>query len=292
MSSMLECLELVLSRVSRAGRRRAENLCVRITLKVLLPPVAMRPKLVRLGTEYGGWWVPVDGQISPNSSCYLIGAGEDISFDVELAKFTGAFVVIVDPTPRARHHFESIEKTARDQIREFERGRSDSDSDTPQTKRRLEFLSVGVSDSDTIERFYAPQNPAPVSHSIVNLQGTADFFEAKCYTLKSLVTSRGDGTPALLKLDIEGAEHRVVRQMINDEFFPPVLLIEFDDGGFRNMLTTGRRLRRAGYRIAKRENRNVLLLRHFAPNGLTTMSHHDAVSDPRRSQTRSLRPTE
>ena len=252
----------------------------------------MRPKLVRLGTEYGGWWIPLDGQISPNSSCYLIGAGEDISFDIELAKLTGAFVVIVDPTPRARHHFESIEKTARDQIREFERGRSDSDSDTPQTKRRLEFLSVGVSDSDTIERFYAPQNPAHVSHSIVNLQGTAHFFEAKCYTLQSLVTSRGDGTPTLLKLDIEGAEHRVVRQMIDDQFFPPVLLIEFDDGGLRNMLTTGRRLRRAGYRIAKRENRNVLLLRHFAPNGLTKMSHLDAVSDPRRSQTRTLRPPE
>jgi hypothetical protein len=37
-------------------------------------------KLLRLGTTYGGWIIPVDAGLTADSICYCAGAGEDISF--------------------------------------------------------------------------------------------------------------------------------------------------------------------------------------------------------------------
>ncbi|HML19507.1 MAG TPA: hypothetical protein PKD74_02920, partial [Candidatus Dependentiae bacterium] len=38
---------------------------------------------IRLGSKYGGWVIP-DKYITETSLCYCVGAGEDISFDLEL----------------------------------------------------------------------------------------------------------------------------------------------------------------------------------------------------------------
>src|SRR5690242_8717937 len=58
-----------------------------------------RRDLVELGTPgYGSWIVPL-GLLGPASVCYLAGAGEDISFDLELVARCRCPVHLFDPVP-------------------------------------------------------------------------------------------------------------------------------------------------------------------------------------------------
>ena len=40
--------------------------------------------LIKLGTEYGGWFIPKINDLNENSIIYSGGVGEDISFDLLL----------------------------------------------------------------------------------------------------------------------------------------------------------------------------------------------------------------
>ena len=64
------------------------------------------PEVVRLGTAHGGWSVPT-ATIQSKGTAVCVGAGEDISFDVELNK-RGFNVLTVDPTPRAKAHVARV----------------------------------------------------------------------------------------------------------------------------------------------------------------------------------------
>jgi hypothetical protein len=46
-------------------------------------------RLERLGSDYGGWYVPID-RLAPHSICYLAGVGEDITFDLALIAASAA----------------------------------------------------------------------------------------------------------------------------------------------------------------------------------------------------------
>ena len=247
----------------RGIQHRIGTYIVSFVLIVSVPPLKEMVEIVRLGTEYGGWWVPAEEASLRFSNCFSVGAGEDISFDVELANRFGSTVIIVDPTPRALLHFNSVKtqlygkSNHRDQPSHepYDAGL------IPKFLGQLRFVSVGVWDSDTVQKFFAPKISSHVSHSITNLQATNEYFEAQCYSIKTLFELfSGDVAPSLLKLDIEGAEHRVIRQMLYDGVRPHLLLIEFDDGALRAMSRTGRLLRRSGYRRAKVENRNALFI--------------------------------
>lgn len=54
--------------------------------------------LVRLGTSYGGWWVPrkIIEETSRNRVSLSIGIGHDVSFDKELLK-SGFEIIALDP---------------------------------------------------------------------------------------------------------------------------------------------------------------------------------------------------
>jgi hypothetical protein len=53
-----------------------------------------------LGSVYGRYAVCLE-LLSPASVIYAFGVGEDVSFDLALARRTGARVLAFDPTPRA-----------------------------------------------------------------------------------------------------------------------------------------------------------------------------------------------
>lgn len=211
------------------------------TRRVLLRCIARtqrKERLVRIGTPYGGWWVPTD-EIVPGSVCCCAGVGEDISFDLALVEQLGCRVVAMDPTPRAVAYVDNL-----------------------CLPPGLVFLPLGLGGTARTERFYAPKDPRHVSHSISNLQRTTDYFEAPLVTLSDVMAQSGVERFDLLKIDIEGAEHEVIEAIERTGPVPRVLLVEFDQpepiGRSRRTLS---RLRRIGYQVVKVERFNVTLVR-------------------------------
>lgn len=195
-----------------------------------LVPVRPVPGLTRLGSGYGGWTVPLD-KIGPGSVCYCAGVGEDISFDLALIDATGCQVVALDPTPRAIEHVAAQAGLP------------------PQ----LTFLPLGVWSSRTTLRFYEPADPSHVSHSAVNLQKTAGFFEAECDTVPGLMRALGHTRLDLLKLDVEGAEHEALKPVLDEGVEVATICVEFDQPSrLSGVLATCRKLRAAGFVLAAR----------------------------------------
>jgi FkbM family methyltransferase len=189
-----------------------------------------------LGTRYGGWTIPT-GVLGPNSTCYCVGVGEDISFDLDLIRRYDSNVYAFDPTPRAI-------------------GYIDRRAPLPP---KFRFMPVGIWKSDEIMRFYEPDNPVHVSHSIVNLQNTKRYFEAPCRRLSSLMQELGHARLDLLKIDIEGAEYEVIQSLLDDNVDIGILCVEFDeanspvDGRYRDRIrNTLRALRARRFRLAAR----------------------------------------
>lgn len=227
---------------------------------ILLPGIRWRlhntpARLEKLGTAYGGWIVPV-GLINERSVCYLAGAGEDISFDILLAKRCQCDVFIFDPTPRARAHFDKV-------MASVENGQTVTASDNSRYELdaavapRLKFRDVGIwKQTDTV-RFFAPVDETHVSHSISNLQSTSNFFEARVVKLSDLMHSNGHERIDLLKLDIEGAEYDVIDSIIEERTPIGILCIEFHPGpgGDLNVIRAAlRKLEDNGYEAIAREN--------------------------------------
>jgi FkbM family methyltransferase len=216
----------VSSAVKSSKRNHASPLLQYIDRGFLLPS----QRLIRLGTAYGGWLIPADAGITSSSICYSAGAGEDISFDCALAERFHCQVRIIDPTPRAIQHFNSLEKAVKSGERfPVNNGKEDCYNITAENFERLRFLPIGLADQDTELKFYLPKNPAHVSCSTVNLQKTEQYFTAQCFRLTSIIQQQGDVSIDLLKIDIEGAEYGVIRDMITSHVLPRLLLIEFDE---------------------------------------------------------------
>ena len=54
--------------------------------------------MIKLGTNYGGWYIPEDIKLDSESIIYSGGVGEDISFDLLLSDKYDSNIVLIDPT--------------------------------------------------------------------------------------------------------------------------------------------------------------------------------------------------
>lgn len=184
----------------------------------------------KLGSRYGGWYVP-SKLLDAQSICYCIGAGEDISFDIELINRFSCHVYTFDPTPRAQRHVEGIRQSIQDRnVHTVEYSPSESYRCDSITLANLHFFPYGIWREGGVMRFYVPKDSAHVSHSLVNLQGTTDYFEAECRTLKTVMQELKHDALTLLKLDVEGAEYGILDSMLTDNIFPRIICVEFDEG--------------------------------------------------------------
>ena len=218
-------------------RRRAERIERRVVLG--------RPKhqaglgLEKIGSGYGGWIVPTR-RMTADWICYDGGVGEDITFDLEVIERFGCTIFAFDPTPRA---VAFVAANAADEV-------------------RFVFRPVGLWSEDTSLRFFAPRDPSHVSHSAVNLQHTDTFFEAEVRSIPTLMRELGHDRIDLLKLDIEGAEHRVIRSLLDAGVRPIVICLEIDQPVRPwTFWRTVRRIRRAGYDLVAVDHWNLTFIR-------------------------------
>ncbi len=234
----------------------------RLARRRFAPQISVNPMsgLVRLGSDYGGWtFLPSDDLAG--STIVSCGLGEDGTFDVEFAARFQARVIIVDPTPRAIAHFNEIRARAGRQAETpyIKGGRQPAEAyDLSHVKTGaliLEPRALWV--EETTLKFFAPRDSRHVSHSIVNLQNSYSdrgaYIEVRSITPEALLEKYRLVTIGLMKLDIEGAESRVIEHALAAGIRPRQILVEFDGMNFPSSRSrelvehTDNVLRDAGY---------------------------------------------
>ena len=194
--------------------------------------------LVRLGSPYGGWWVPTS-VLTPGAVAYCAGAGEDVTFDLALLS-RGVRVTTFDPTPRSMSYVNSL------QIEDD----------------RFRFAPVGWWNDDTEIDLYAPRDPAHVSYSALAPQETRQSITVPVRRVATLARELGDTQLDLIKMDIEGAEMVVIPDILSNGPVPRVLCVEFDKvRPLRDVISLIRRIKRAGLQPTRSEGRNLTFVR-------------------------------
>jgi FkbM family methyltransferase len=226
-----------------------------------------QPEVTKLGSDRGGWTIPAS-IVKPGATAVCVGVGEDISFDVELNK-KGLKVYTVDPTPRSKEHVEQVlDAVSHGRPMPIERSPKHFYDLQGFERSRFSYLDVGLWEKNTTMRFYAPKHHEHVSHSIVNLQHTeGGGFDARCVTLQSLCDSHKIGEIDLLKMDVEGAEYAILKNIVESGPRPKVICFEFDelrsplDSGYMGRIrATVKMLQSSGYKFRHMEASNALFV--------------------------------
>lgn len=186
----------------------------------------------KLGTHYGGWYIPKDIDLGKNSIIYSAGVGEDISFDLLLSHKYDCNILLLDPTTRSKIHLSEIKKYYKEDRKQFS-GNIQKDYDSKINKlhpnfEKIKYLDIALWDKKEKLKFFKPENPNYVSHTLIEGMYGKDFEMVEATTIKDIMEQQKHDHIDLLKLDIEGAEVRTLAQMLVDKIFPKYILVEFD----------------------------------------------------------------
>ena len=223
---------------------------------------------VRLGSDYGGWWVPKNfSETNLKDSVFIsAGVGEDISFDLEMVRHFRLSGVLIDPTQRSLDYMtstltkkrllkESPTIRAKSNLIEFEL--DDVENLT------LSFINKAIWKDNEGVMLIPPDNPSHVSYRLRG-EGKSEFFET--VSLADLLSECKN--VKLIKLDIEGSELEILDSLVFEDLERiEALLVELDflrepkiSDAIR-FLQIARKLRDSGYFLLKREGLNLTLLR-------------------------------
>ncbi len=193
---------------------KAQNLAVIRLLERDYLSKSLPVTCVRLGSSYGGWYIPKQ-VLSPSEQKRLLisaGLGFDITFDLEMLKI-GYTIVALDPYPPAYQYA----------LTEFAK-----------TNSPVHVFKVGLSAQVGTQLFFAPINPDHDSWSSANIQSTSHLYsrEFEVTTLDGVFEKSGlvkkDFEIIVLKMDIEGAEEQVLRFIHHQNLAPNVIAAELD----------------------------------------------------------------
>lgn len=188
-------------------------------------------ELISVGFMHGFYMIP-DNFLNEESVCYCIGAGIDISFDTELVVRYKSKVFIFDPMPEGKNHYNELKEAlskgktlvvGADQLRPFEYRITKEEFDT------INYLELGIWDEATTVKFYEPTRENYASHSILNLQKSDKFIEAKVDRISNIMKKYNHTCLDIVKIEIEGAEYRVIETIIEDKLDVKMILVEYDE---------------------------------------------------------------
>jgi FkbM family methyltransferase len=188
----------------------------------------------KVGTNYGGWYIPKKLPLNSESVIISGGVGEDISFDIKIQSKYKCKVYLIDPTERSVIHYDECKKYY-DSNKTYEfKGKIQPDyiyeiqNETPDFEK-IYYINKGLWSHKTELKFFKQHNPDYVSQSVV------DGFFTPTYdcivpvdSLKNIMTENNIQKIDLMKLNIEGSEIKVLEQMLNDMIYPTFLIISFD----------------------------------------------------------------
>ena len=137
--------------------------------------------------RYGGWKVP-EAMIGEGWICYCVGAGGDVSFDMDLIRRHGATVRAIDPVEK--YVEQAIEESGGDP--------------------RFTIERAALATSDGPLRMQVTHDLGSESVSPAGLYDSSSFVELPGRTLASLMRQFGDERIDLLKVDIEGGEYELI----------------------------------------------------------------------------------
>jgi FkbM family methyltransferase len=191
------------------------------------PRTEIEVEVARFGTDYGGWDI-CPSLLGPGSVVYSLGVGEDVSFDLALIAELGVQVFAFDPTPKAVRWID--------------------EHDVP---GQLAFFPLGVAAHDGVARFTPPLNPDYASYRIDDTPGE-EAITLPVRRLGTIMSDLGHTRLDLVKMDIEGAEFAVVRDMLSSRIEVDQLVVEVHPPQgrvFGPIWRLVRSLRRGGFRL-------------------------------------------
>lgn len=220
----------------------------------------------KLGTNYGGWILPKSTNLNENSIVYSGGVGEDMSFDIKLVSKYNCNVLLIDPTLKAKIHFDEYKKYILDKEYKF-KGNIQPDyyytiKDEKHNISKIKYLDIGIWNKKDTLKFYRQDNNKYVSQSLIDGMFGEHYDIIQVDSIKNIMKQNNHTNIDLLKLDIEGAENVVLENMLDDKIHPKYLCIEFDlliknkdpNNTTRNIIN---RLLNSGYKILYNDNFNI-----------------------------------
>jgi len=195
--------------------------------------------LERIGGD-SAWWV-VASRLGPGANVLSGGAGQDISFELELVKSRGCRVALFDPSPTGAKTYERT-------------GWADD---------RLAYHAYGLDASSQSVSFVVPRQPGEGSYGLPGKEeGGRVAFE--CLSPAGAMERARFDQIEMLKIDIEGFEYGFLEAMLDTALRPPQLGVEFHHFlphiSWTKTWRILRRLRQAGYRIAHKDQCDFLLV--------------------------------
>jgi len=187
----------------------------------------------KLGTSYGGWFIPKECNLNENSIIYSVGVGEDLSFDIQLQTKYDCNIILFDPTKRAIKHFDECKKYYSTNKTYKFTGNIQPDyyqnifNQNPNFDK-ITYINLGLWNTTDSLKFYKQSNKNYVSQSVISNMFSDNYDIVKVDSLQNLMNNLNHNHIDLLKMDIEGAEIVVLNNMIDNNIFPTYLCVEFD----------------------------------------------------------------
>ncbi len=163
------------------------------------------------GNTYGGFYV-YPGILNTNSVVYSFGIGEDVSFDLAMINKHGCKVYAFDPTPKSIKWIEKQKLPA-----------------------YFHFYPYGISKNTGFEVFYLPKNSENVSGSTIDLKNVNTHLpiEVPMMCMGDIIKQQQHSTIDVLKMDIEGSEYSILKDILDSNVEVKQFCIEFHHRMFR-----------------------------------------------------------
>lgn len=179
-------------------------------------------------------WTICTTRLGADSHVLCAGAGNDISFEKALIASYGCSVVLVDPSPTG------VVTVKKENI----------------ALENLRFLPVGLAGINGLVCFQEPCDRTEGSFVRGEKPGSVGH-KFPCKTLSSLITEFAWNDIDLLKIDIEGSEYDVIRDIVENGLNVKQICVEFHHGanfGHKRKDTVRAilALRKAGYDLIHR----------------------------------------